>query len=128
MSWHHEWCSENYEAIKQLAVYRDITIFFMKQYSFKNAEYSVQNNISTFCQVAYQHLQQNNEIFFLVFSYVVFIDFYGSSLCWQFYIFQIHCTCVLPYYVFTRCNQMCVSFFFSNFPDIYWILYLVKFR
>ena len=31
----------------------DITIFFMKQYLFKNAEYSVQNNISTFYQVAY---------------------------------------------------------------------------
>ena len=57
MSWHHEWCSENFKAIKQLAVHSDITkTKIMKQSSFKNAECSVQNNISTFCQVADQLL------------------------------------------------------------------------
>ena len=39
-------------------------IFFMKQYSFKNAERSVQNNISAFLQIADQLLQQNNERYF----------------------------------------------------------------
>ena len=53
----------------------------MKQYSFKNAERSVQNNISTFCVVADQLLQQNNEIYFFVFNFVVLIDFYGSLFC-----------------------------------------------
>ena len=33
----------------------------MKQYSFKNAERSVKNNISTFCQIADQLLKQNIE-------------------------------------------------------------------
>ena len=52
---------ENSEAIKQLVVYIDITKKnIMKQYSFKYAEPSV-NNISTFCQVADQFLQQNIE-------------------------------------------------------------------
>ena len=60
MSRHLE-CSENFEAFKQPTVYIHITHFFMKQYSFKNAERSVQNNISTLCQVANQFLQQNNE-------------------------------------------------------------------
>jgi hypothetical protein len=36
----------------------------MKQYSFKNAERSVQNNISAFLQIADQLLQQNNERYF----------------------------------------------------------------
>jgi len=56
----------------------------MKQYLFKNAERSVQNNILTFCEIANKLLQQNNEKCFLVFNYVVFIDFYESSFCWQF--------------------------------------------
>ena len=59
MSWHVE-CRKNSEAIKQPVVYIDITKIIMKQYSFKNAEPSV-NNISTFCQVADQLLQQNIE-------------------------------------------------------------------
>ena len=63
MSWHLE-CRENSEAIKQSAVYSDITHFFMKQYLFKNVERSVQNNISAFWQVAEQLLQQNNERYF----------------------------------------------------------------
>jgi enhancing lycopene biosynthesis protein 2 len=54
---HLEWCCENFEAIKQPTGYNNITNFFMKQYSFKNAECSIQNNISTFCQVADQHLK-----------------------------------------------------------------------
>ena len=58
------WCRdtlrENSEAIKQPVVYIDITKKNMKQYSFKYAEPSV-NNISTFCQVADQLLQQNIE-------------------------------------------------------------------
>jgi len=41
-------------------------IFFMKQYSFKNAGHSVKNNISTFCQVANQLLQQNSERYFFI--------------------------------------------------------------
>jgi hypothetical protein len=84
MSWHLE-CSEISEAIKHPAVDSDITnFFFMKQCLFKNAETFVQNNISTFCQIADQLLQQNNERYCLVFNYVVFIDFYESSFCWQF--------------------------------------------
>ena len=54
------------EAIKQPVVYSDITHFFMKQYSFKNMERSVKNNISTFCQVTDQLLQQNNERYFFI--------------------------------------------------------------
>ena len=49
----------------------------MKQSSFKNAECSVQ----TFCQVADQLLQQNNEIYLLVFNVVVFIDFFENLFC-----------------------------------------------
>ena len=91
--------------------------------------------LNTLFRITFQHfvrlpISTYNRImkYILVFNYVVFIDIYGSSFCWQFHIFQIHCTCILPYYVCTWCNQMCISFFFSNFPDIYWILYLVKFR
>ena len=54
------------EAIKQPVVYSDITHFFMKQYSFKNMERSVKNNISTFCQVTDQLLQQNDERYFFI--------------------------------------------------------------
>ena len=66
---------ENLEAMKQRAVYSGITLSFMKQYSFKHC-------ISTFCQVANQHLPRSNERYILsVFNYVVFIDFYESSFC-----------------------------------------------
>jgi virulence-associated protein VapD len=62
MSWHLETeCNKNSEAIKQLVVHSDITHFSMKQHSFKNAGGSIKNNISTFCQVADQLLQQNSE-------------------------------------------------------------------
>ena len=53
-------------------------INYMKQYSFKITEPSL-NNISKFCQVTDQLLQKNIErciFFLLVFNYVVFIDFY----------------------------------------------------
>ena len=55
--------------------------FFMKQYSFKNSECPVQNNISTFCQVADQILQQKNERYLFSVQLRVFIDFYESSFC-----------------------------------------------
>ena len=59
------WCRDtlrgNSEAIKEPVVYIDITKKIMKQYSFKYTEPSV-NNISIFCQVADQLLQQNIEI------------------------------------------------------------------
>ena len=58
MSWQQ--CRENSEAIQQPVVYIDITKKIMKQYSFKIAEPSV-NNISKFCQVVDQFLQQNIE-------------------------------------------------------------------
>ena len=59
--------------------------------------HTLQNSISTFCQVADQFLQQNNERNVIsVFNYVVFIDFYESSFCWQFCNFKI-LDCVLPY-------------------------------
>ena len=59
-------CRENFEVIKQPVVYIDITKKKkMKQYSFKYAEPSV-NNISTFCQVADQLLQQNIERQFFI--------------------------------------------------------------
>jgi hypothetical protein len=65
MSWHLE-CRENSEAILQPIVYSDVAHFLKKQYSFKNAEHSVKNNISTFCQVADQLLQRKNgRIFFI---------------------------------------------------------------
>jgi hypothetical protein len=38
----------------------------MKQYSFQNTERSVKNNISTFCQVVYQSLQQKSERYFCI--------------------------------------------------------------
>ena len=59
--------------------------------------HTLQNSISTFCQVADQFLQQNNERNVIsVFNYVVFLDFYESSFCWQFCNFKI-LDCVLPY-------------------------------
>jgi hypothetical protein len=57
--------------------------FLMKQYSFKNTEQSIKNNISKICQVA-DHLLKHisDRYFFLsVFNYVVFIDFYERSFC-----------------------------------------------
>jgi len=65
MSWHLE-RSENSEAIKQPIVYSDVTHFLMKQYSFKNAGRSINKNISTFCQVVDQLLQQNIERIFFI--------------------------------------------------------------
>jgi hypothetical protein len=55
----------------------------MKQYSFKSAGRSIKKNISTFCQVSDQLLQQKSDRYFLsVFNYVVFIDFYEKrSFC-----------------------------------------------
>jgi hypothetical protein len=48
-----------------------------------NVECTVKKIIWTFCQVADQLLQQNNERYFflLMFNSVVFIDFYESSIC-----------------------------------------------
>jgi hypothetical protein len=64
MSWHLE-CRENTEVIKQPIVYSDITNFFYETiHLFNNAECSVKNNISTFCQIADQLLQQNIERYF----------------------------------------------------------------
>ena len=119
-----EW-SENSNAIKQAVVYSVITNFLKKQYSFKNAKGSVQNNISTFCQVADQLIQQNNDFFFVL-NYVVFIDFYGSLFCWLFHIFKY--TIVYCHIMYVHDVIKCV-FLFSL--EVSWQLFslsLVIFR
>ena len=65
MLWHLE-CIENPEAIKQPAVYSDISLFF---FFF----------LSAFRTEKWRY-------FLLVFNYVVFIDleYYESLFCWQF--------------------------------------------
>jgi hypothetical protein len=122
MSWHLE-CRENSEVILQPIVYSDVAHFLKKQYSFKNAEHSVKNNISTFVRLPISFYNGRMEEFLLlVFNYVVYIDYYERSLCWQFHNFYKH-DCVLPYYVCTWCNQMqcsqmCVSFLSRSFPTL----------
>jgi hypothetical protein len=116
MSWHLDW-SENSEAIKQPTMYSVITKFFNKQYSFKNTEGSVQNNISTFFQVADQLLQQNNDFLWIKLRGIY--RFYGSSLCWQFRIFKY--TIVYCHIMYVHDVIKCVGFFLSKFPDNYLI-------
>jgi hypothetical protein len=62
----------------------------------------------------YNRIVKDSLFFLLVFNYVIFIDFYERSFCWQFCNFvysRIMCTC-------TWCNQMHVSFFSQNFLTI----------
>ena len=127
MSWHYEWCIENFEAIKHLAVHSDITK--------KNYE-TILKMLNALFRITFQHFVRlpisfYNRIMkyiFLVFNVVVFIDFCGNSFCLQFHISFVDSTVFFKYTI-VYCRIMyvhdvikCVFLFsLSKFPDIYWI-------
>ena len=88
----------------------------MKQFSFKKAERFVQNKFQHFCQIADQLLKQNNEIYLLVFNYVVFIDFY---VCFVDSFVIIKYTIVYCRIMYVHDVIKCVFLFLSKFPDNY---------
>ena len=85
MSWHYEWCSENFEAIKQLDMHSNITKINLCNYLYLEM-------LNALFRITFQHCIRLPISFykgvmkyiFLVFNVVVFIDFFKNSICWQF--------------------------------------------
>ena len=129
------WCRNTLSVKKTLKPLNSLlctsisVIKFMKRYSFKYAEPSV-NNISTFCQVADQLLQQNIERYFFFIS-VQLRGLYRflwkiALLTISYFLNTRFCIAVLCVYVHDVIKRM---FLFSL--EVSWQLlnlYLVKFR